>query len=162
MLSRAQQILIKRAQAEAGLSDPDYREAIATVSGWADCRSSKDRRLTDRHVDLLLSYFEAVFWMAVDAGQLQPSCNPRAVFKQRCYWAGKNQRGNTSRDRHVERAMTAECLRLENDLAALGYGLSYFQGIQARIVPWSLPVYRAALQRTLVSKRGNYLILPLE
>jgi len=70
MLSRPQQILLKRAQAEAALPDPDYRSAIATISGMADCRSSKDPRLTDRHVDNLLSYLEAIHWRQVDAGTL--------------------------------------------------------------------------------------------
>ncbi|MBE0541611.1 MAG: hypothetical protein IH623_09510, partial [Verrucomicrobia bacterium] len=47
MLSRAQQILLKRAQREAALDDAEYRDALATVSG---CRSSKDMEFTDRHL----------------------------------------------------------------------------------------------------------------
>lgn len=51
MITRAQQILLKRAQAQAGLDDADYRDAIEAVSGIPGCRSSKDSRLTDRHID---------------------------------------------------------------------------------------------------------------
>jgi len=86
MLSRPQQILLKRAQREAGLPDDEYRDALQTVTG---CRSSKDPQLTDRHLDLLLGYFEAIHWRKVDAGQhvfageLQPPCRPNAVFRQR-------------------------------------------------------------------------------
>ena len=35
MLSRPQQILLKRAQREAGLLDDDYRDALQMISGWA-------------------------------------------------------------------------------------------------------------------------------
>ena len=90
MLSRAQQILLKRAQREAGLLDGDYREALQTVAG---CQSSKDADLTDRHLDKLLAYFEAIYWRAVNAGQLQPCCKTTAVFRQPGYWAAKNTAG---------------------------------------------------------------------
>jgi hypothetical protein len=53
---------LKRAQAQAALDDADYREAIATVSGITDCRSSTDARLSDRNVDILMAYFEAIYW----------------------------------------------------------------------------------------------------
>jgi len=151
MWSNAQKGLLKRAQAAAGLADEEYRTALATVSGWADCRSSTDARLTDRQWDLMMAYVEAIHWGRVDAGELQVSCKPGAVFKNRGYWSKKNPRENTSRDRFVQKDATAECLRLENALAELGYGLRYFQAIQARIVPWSLLAYRAALTRTLES-----------
>lgn len=153
MLSRPQQILLKRAQAEARFSDEDYRDAIQSVFGADDCRSSKDPRLTDRHLDILLSYIESIFWNEVDKGTLQPVCKPNAVFRQRGYWAARNRKGETSRDRFVERELSAECERLEAALAALGCGLKYFQAIQTRIVPWSLPAYRAALARTLKAKQ---------
>ena len=84
MLSRRQQILLKRAQREAGLSDNDYRDALQTVAG---CRSSTSPVLTDRHMDKVLAYFEAIHWRAVDAGKLQPSCSATAVFRQG-YYAG--------------------------------------------------------------------------
>lgn len=153
MLSRAQQILLKRAQQQAALDDADYRSAIAIVAGMADCRSSKDARLSDAHLDNLLSYFEAIFWNRVDAGELQPSCKRDAVFRQRGFWAGKNRRGNTSRDRYITREMGAEIGELEDKLTALGFGFGYLQAIQNRIVPFSIVNYRAALQRTLKAKQ---------
>ena len=153
MLTRAQQILIKRAQAQAGLDDAEYRTSVATVSGMEDCTSSKDARLTDAHVDNLLSYFEAIFWRRVDSGELQPTCKPDAVFRQRGYWAGKNQRGHTSRDRYVDASLQGDVKQLESDLTSLGYGFAYLQAIQNRIRPFSLVKYRSALVRTLDSKR---------
>lgn len=153
MLTRAQQILLKRAQQEAGLDDADYRSAIATVSGHEDCRSSTDPRLTDENADKLLSYFEAIHWRKVDARQLQPSCKPLAVFRQRGYWAGKNRKGNTSRDRHANIEIGHAVNALEDELMKMGYGLTYLSAIQNRIVPFSVVNYHAALKRTLAAKR---------
>src|SRR5258706_9848301 len=99
MISRAQQILVKRAQREAGLAEDEYRDALEAVSG---CRSTKDAHLTDRHVDLALAYFEEIYWRGVDSGALQPPCKPDAVFRKRGFWAAKNPAGNTSRDRYSQ------------------------------------------------------------
>jgi hypothetical protein len=153
MITRAQQILLKRAQHQAGLVDADYREAIATVSGMQDCISSTDARLTDEHLDNLLSYFEAIHWRKVDAGELQPSCKPDAVFRQRGFWAGRNRRGNTSRDRHHVVALGHEIQKLQEQLMGLGCSLAYFQAIEQRMQPFSLVNYKAALARTLAAKR---------
>ncbi len=153
MSSRAQQILIKRAQQQAALTDAEYRDAIALVSGMEDCRSSKDPRLTDGHVDKLLSYIEAIYWMNVDAGSLQPSCKPGAVFRERGFWATKNRTGNTSRDRYTEAHFTREVADLEAELNTLGFGLKYLAAIQNNIRPFSLIKYAGALKRTLASKR---------
>jgi hypothetical protein len=156
MLTRPQQILLKRAQAEAGLGDEDYRAAVATVSGMADCRSSKDRRLTDGHLDHLLGYFEAIHWRKVDAGELQASCKGAAVFRQRGFWAGRNQRGNTSRDRFVNQDVMRQITAREHELYALGYGLSYCQAIQQKLVgsgSFTPMAYLGALNRTLKSKQ---------
>src|SRR5438132_837529 len=100
MISRRQQILLKRAQKEAGLDDAEYREIIEQVSGLPGCNSSKDARLSDEHMDKLLSYFEAIFWRRVGLGQLQPPCKPDAVFRQPRFWATKNTRAENSRDRY--------------------------------------------------------------
>jgi len=155
MISRAQQILLKRAQAEAALDDADYRQAISVVSGMSDCRSSTDARLTDRHVDNLLSYFEAIHWRAVDAGALQPSCKPNAVFKQPGYWSAKNPGGNTSRDRFGARNLQPKVTALENELTELGFGFSYLLAIQNHIQPFSLAKYLGALTRTVAAKRNK-------
>jgi hypothetical protein len=157
-LSRAQQILAKRAQQEAQITDYDYRASWATVSGMEDCTSSKDSRLTDRHLDSLLAFFEAIFWRAVDAGSLQPSCNPRAVFRQRGFWAERNTKGDTSRDRFGEANLKPQISALERELADLGYGYSYLMAIQNHIPRkadggLSLSAYLGALSRTVAAKK---------
>jgi hypothetical protein len=160
MLSRAQQILLKRAQAEAALDDADYRDAIATVSGMADCRSSTDARLTDRHVDNLLSYFEAIFWKKFDATSpltetMQAVRKANAIFRQRGYWASKNPKNNTSRDRYGETNLQPAVSALEAELAGLGCGMAYCRAIQNKIVPFSLAKYLGALNRTVKAKRAK-------
>ena len=158
MLTRAHQIHLKRAQAEAGISDFDYRGAIETVSGMPGCLSSTDARLTDRHCDLLLAYFEAIHWRAVDGGTLQPSCKENAVFRQRGYWAAKNPKGNTSRDRHAETNLQPQIANLEKELAGLGCGPRYCMAIQNRLPrnedgSLSLIAYLGALSRTVAAKK---------
>ena len=154
-LSRAQQILAKRAQAQAGLPDSEYREAISQISGLADCRSSKDARLTDAHLDALLSYFEAIHWRKVDAGELSGVCKADAPFRQRGFWAGRNGRGNTSRDRYTAVELGHQIQALEEELYALGFGLAYLTSVQNRIEPFSLVKYLGALQRTVNAKRSK-------
>ena len=155
MLTRPQQILLKRAQREAGLEDAEYREALATI---ADCRSSKDRRMTDRVLDKALAYFEAIHWRKVDQGELQPSCKPDAVFRQRGFWAAKNTRFETSRDRYTANAIGTEIAKLESSLAELGLGESYCDAIRDQVTEGrrdaqALRHYAAALTRTLNAKR---------
>ena len=157
MISRAQQILIKRAQREAGLNDVEYREALLVVSGFT---SSTDPGLTDRHVDLFLAYAEAVYWFGVDAGRLQPAGDPNAVFRQRGYWANKNPRSNTSRDRFNGSSLASRVADLEAALAELGLGASYCAAIRQKVIQGcnddrSLRIYCAALRRTLDAKRRS-------
>jgi hypothetical protein len=154
MLSRPQQILLKRAQREAGLPDDDYRDALETIAG---CRSSTSPALTDRHLDTLLAYFEAIHWRGVDAGTLQPSCSATAVFRQRGYWAAKNTRQETSRDRFTGENLGQAIADLEDRLAALGCGKGYCAAIRANVCKGredarALHLYRAALERTLKAK----------
>jgi hypothetical protein len=153
MLTRAQQILLKRAQAQAALDDADYRETIATVSGMADCRSSTDARLSDRNVDNLMAYFEAIHWRKVDAGTLQASCKVNAVFRQRGYWGSKNPKGNTSRDKFGQSNLQPQVDALERELNEMGYGFTYLRAIQNKIQPFSLAKYLGALNRTVKAKR---------
>jgi hypothetical protein len=157
MLSNPQKSLLKRAQREADLSDSDYREALQTVSG---CRSSKDPRLTQDNLDNALKYFEAIYWRKVDQGELQPSCRPGAVFKQRGYWAKKNTRSETSRDRYASTKAMPDISALECALAEFGCGVSYCAAIRERVTHGaqdaaSLYRYRAALARTLRAKQKN-------
>jgi len=157
VLSRPQQIRLKRAQQEAALPDAEYRDAIAVVTGMADCRSSTDPRLTDRHWDNLLSYFEAIFWRKHDAGEVQVSSKTDATFRIRGYWAQRNPAGNTSRDRYVATGIGSQVAELEARLLRDGRTLQYLQGIQARMrrggKPFSLVNYAAALKRTLNARQ---------
>ena len=154
MLSRAQQILLKRAQREAGLSDDDYRDALETI---ADCRSSTSPALTDRHLDKLLAYFEAIHWRSVDASTLQRSGSGIAVFRQRGYWAAKNTREETSRDRFTGVNLAQEITDLEHQLVALGFSGQYLVAIHQKATKGrndahALHLYRTALQRTVKAK----------
>ena len=160
MITRQQQILLKRAQSEAALDDADYREAIKQVSGIDGCRSSKDPRLGDDHVDALLSYFEAIFWRKVDLGQLQAPCKPDAIFQKRRYWTTKNTRSENSRDRYAAGAVHQEIAMLEAELRKLGFGSNYFAAIRAKVSPSQdfrgLHLYKAALRRTFAAKKKQF------
>lgn len=154
MLSNSQKSLLKRAQSEAGLSDAEYREALESATG---CRSSRDDRFSDRHLDVALAYFEAIHWRSVDAGALQPSCKLNAVFRRRGYWARKNTSQETSRDRFTHDNLNHSIADLEHELMALGYGKEYCAGIRENVIqnrndPHAQHIYRSALQRTLAAK----------
>lgn len=154
-MSRGQQILLKRAQREAGLDDFEYREALAITAG---CRSSTDPKMTDRGVDLALAYFEAIYWRKVDAGELQPSGRPDAVFRQRSYWAAKNCQGTNSRERYTRSNSTGTVQELEHELEQLGYGRGYLAAIRAKAAagrtgPAAEFAYASAIRRTLAAKR---------
>jgi hypothetical protein len=158
MLTRPQQILLKRAQREAGLDDAEYRDALETASG---CRSSTDPRMTDRHWDVALAYFEAIHWRKVDDGALQPSGRADAVFRQRGYWAGKNTRQETSRDRYTGTNLGREIAALETSLGGLGFGPGYCATIREKVThgrtdAHAQHLYKAALARTLRAKQNRF------
>jgi hypothetical protein len=136
------------------LSDDDYRDALKLIAG---CRSSTAPALTDRHLDKLLAYFEAIHWRAVDAGTLQPSCSATAVFRARGFWAAKNNSQETSRDRFTHRNLAREIADLEARLAGLGFGKLYCDGIRRNVAKGrddahALHLYRMALERTVKAK----------
>ena len=154
MLTRPQQILLKHAQREAGLSDDDYRDTLDLIAG---CRNSKSPALTDRHLDTALGYLEAIHWRAVDAGTLQPSGSATAVFRQRGFWAARNTNQETGRDRFTSLNAGRAVADLETELAALGFGQAYCDSIGEKVTHGSrdahaLQLYRAALLRTLNAK----------
>ena len=160
MLSNPQKFRLKRAQAEAALDDIEYRDAIEQTTALPGCRSSTDPRLTDRHMDVLLAYFEAIFWQKFDRGQVGVSDARGATFRQRGYWAAKNTAASTSRDRYVAGELTCQIAAVERELNELGYGLAYLRAIQNKIVPFRATAYLAALKRTLVSKQKKTADLP--
>lgn len=156
MISNAQKALIKRAQLEAGLGDAEYREALQMIAG---CGSSTDPGMTDRHVDLLLAYFEAIHRREVEAGRLQPARNPNAVFRKKGYWAEKNPSRNTSRDRYTASHAGGAIAQLEAALAGLGCGAAYCAAIRNKVTQGrsdarAMYAYGAALERTLKAKRA--------
>ncbi|HEX3857690.1 MAG TPA: hypothetical protein VHY30_10400 [Verrucomicrobiae bacterium] len=146
--------MLKRAQREAASSDDDYREALEMIAG---CQSSKSPALTDRHLDKLLGYFEAIHWRAVDAGTLQRCGSTTAVFRQRGFWAARNTNQETSRDRWTGLNSGRTVADLEKEMAALGFGQGYCAAIRKKVAngrddAHALHLYRAALQRTLNAK----------
>jgi hypothetical protein len=147
VLTRPQQILLKRAQSQAAISDLEYRNALEDLTRLPGCRSSKDDRLTDAHLDLFMAYFEAIFWRGVDGGILQIAVKRNTVFGSRGYWAAKNSKAMTSRDRFAQAKLSAEIAALEASLDAVGYGPAYCAAIKRKSGPgWK---YKAALERTL-------------
>jgi hypothetical protein len=155
-LSRSQQILLKRAQREAGLPEDEYRDALETVNG---CRSSKDAAWTDRQLDIALAYFEAIHWRKVDAGVLPARGKPDAVFRQRCFWAAKNTNTETSRDRYTGQNLDREIVGLEAQLQALGFGQAYCEAVRRKVAHGRADargahLYCVALKRTLAAKRN--------
>lgn len=77
MLSRAQQILLKRAQREAGLSDDDYRDALETIAG---CRTSKSPTLIDHR-----KWFTAITkgWLPNPLSDETEVFGPEAIERER-------------------------------------------------------------------------------
>jgi hypothetical protein len=117
--------------------------------------------MTDRHVDTVLAYFEAICWRKIDSGKMQPSCSPAAVFRQRGYWAHKNTNQETSRDRYTGNNLAGQIAALESDLGRFGFGSAYCEGIrkkaaQGRTDARGQHLYKAALERTLRAKRKQF------
>ena len=151
MLSRPQQIMLKRAQAQAQIPDADYRDLLAQVTGMPDLRSSTDPRLTDCHFDRLLAFFEVIYWDIVSfTPELQTHCNPSAIFRQPGYWATKNNRQETSRDRFTASQLSQDIQAAEAALISSGLSSAYCAAIRRRIA--NPRHYLAALRRTIASR----------
>lgn len=155
MLTKPQIWMLKAAQRQAGISDEEYRETLQQFFGVT---TSKDPRLGDDSLDVLLAYWEAIYWKGVDAGTLQPPCKGTETFRKRGFWAAKNPSGNTSRDRFTAASVAEEITDLETQLTGLGFDPGYCVAIQRNTMGSGdtlrdLLSYRAALQRTLASKR---------
>lgn len=155
MLSRAQIILLKRAQHDAGLADPDYREALQMIAG---VKSSKDPKLTDEHLDKLLAYFEAIFWRKVDQANAEHEMRASDVFRHRGHGASKNTKAENSRDRFATVVLKQDIQMLERQLAALGCGPGYCAAIARNAHldltdSQDLAKYKYVLGRSLAAKR---------
>ena len=83
MLSNAQKSLLKQLQRQAKLPDADYRDLIAKVTGWADCRSSTDGRLDQGHMDKLKAELLVLAQPANLGAQLKQQDMPRRRLEHR-------------------------------------------------------------------------------
>jgi hypothetical protein len=163
MLSNDQKSLLKRAQRQADLPDSEYREALRLIAG---VNSSTDPGIGDRHLDRLMAYFEAIYWRKIENEKHpDPDCLVRngckrqwLPFLARGYWANKNTKQETSRERFVAGNMADDIVRLESELHSLGYNMAYVVRIrlnvmQGRGTPRDMRNYKAVLERTINSKR---------
>lgn len=82
-LSAAQKALLKRLQRQARLPDADYRALFPAVTGWRDCDSSTDARLTQRHMDALKARLLALARPADLDAQLAQQQQPRRRLEHR-------------------------------------------------------------------------------
>ncbi len=132
MLTNPQKSLIKRAQRDCALSDVEYRDVLDTCT---NCRSSKDPRLDDTAFDTIMKYLEAIYWRKIDQsaiadrlsaiGLASPARTSRSfasirgskIFSRRNYWANKNTRKSTSRDRYQIDRLQEECETLRDEAA---------------------------------------------
>ena len=159
MLSNPQKSLLKRAQRQAALSDDEYREALEVCTGF---RSSRHPDFTNRQFDIVLAYFEAIYSRKMDTSALPQPGGRAAVFQQRGFWADKNTRQETSRDRfrgqsqgpNLGQAVAA----LESQLNELGFGQAYCHAIREKVAQGRRDergqhLYCAALKRTLNAKK---------
>lgn len=154
MLTQPQIWKLKAAQKQAGIADAEYREILQGQFGVA---SSKSPELGNEHWDSLMSYFEAIYWRAVDAGRLPAPCKASEPFQQRGYWASKNNRQETSRDRYNTDQVNHAIEQVEQELAGLGCGPSYLAAIRSKVThgqdtPAALFRYLGALQRTYTAR----------
>ena len=155
MLTNPQKALLKRAQRQAGIPDAEYREHLHLLAG---VRSSTDPKMSNEHFDLLMPLFEAFYWCAVDSGTRPAPENFRdPVFAVRGFWAARNTKGNTTRDRFNGEDLRGRIAALENDLAALGRDEFYCGAIRRKVTRGrddarALQAYCAALARTLKTK----------
>jgi len=152
MISRAEQIWLKRAQSAAGIADPEYRESL---DRFAHVRSSTDPRMTHDQFERLMGYFEAIHWRLRESGAAQPS----DVFRRRGYWAERCHDGDRNRARYAMHQQTDQIHELERDLIGSGVSVDYLDGIRARAMrnarhpdTRDLSAYRAALRRTLAAR----------
>lgn len=151
MLTNEQKGLLKQAQAQAQIRDDEYRDTLSTLTGWANCTSSTDPRLTDGHLDRFLAFFEAIYWRGVEQGTHPAPHRPGQIFAQRGYWANKNKGGHTSRDRFTATELQTRTQAAEAALQRHGKNLAYLNAIQAKTGPgWN---YCHAIERTLAALR---------
>ena len=94
-----------------------------------------------------------IYWRGVDSGALQPRCKPNSPFRKRGYWAGKNRRDSTSRDRYAAQQLATQIIVCEDRLAALGFGGNHLRAILEKTGAGM--GYWAALRRTISFKEES-------
>jgi len=150
MLTDPQIWKLKAAQKQAGIDDEEYRSTLRQLCGVS---TSKDASLGNEQWDMLMSYFEAVYWRGVDAGRLPRPCKATAPFQQPGYWSSKNTRQETSRDRYNLSEIQRDITSLETELGSLGCAPAYLDAIRSKVTHGketvaSLYRYLGALRRT--------------
>ena len=150
MLSKLQIMRLQMARRQAGIPDDEYRDILANI--FDGCVSSKDPRLTNEHWDRIVAFWEAVYFRKLERGEVNPP-GRNEMFQKRGYWAEKNQRDNTSRDRYTRDDLAGQISAAEARLHALGKGPHYCAAIRARIggdaaSPLQQRKYLAALLKT--------------
>lgn len=83
MLTNAQKAYLKRLQRSAKMSDADYRAIFPAVTGWQDCTSSTDVRLTNEHMDGLIGRLRAISQPDNLQVQLKQQRQPRMRREER-------------------------------------------------------------------------------
>jgi restriction endonuclease Mrr len=141
---------LQMARRQAGIEEAEYRDMLAHI--FDGCVSSTDPRLTNEHWDRIIAFWEAVYFRKLDRKEVKPP-GRNAMFQKRGYWAQKNKRGNTSRDRYTAEDLGAQIADAEGHLLKLGYGPHYCAAIHARIggdaaSPIQRRKYLAALENT--------------
>ena len=150
MLSKSQMMRLQMARRQAGIEEAEYRDMLAHI--FDGCVSSTDPRLTNEHWDRIIAFWEAVYFRKLDRKEVKPP-GRNAMFQKRGYWAQKNKRGNTSRDRFTSNDLAGQIAAAEARLLALGKGPHYCAAIRSRIggdaaSPLQQRKYLAALEKT--------------
>lgn len=151
MWSPKQKALIAQARRALRLTDDDYRQDLRRI-----CKvdTSTARQLTDRDLDRIMAYWEAIYWRTLSTqnplnSQPQNGIKP---FLKPDYWARKNTAHNTSRDRYTKAHAEHDAEHFESLLLAAGKNQAYLQTIK-RNCHHDPVAYRAALAKTCKALR---------
>jgi hypothetical protein len=155
MITRAEQIKLKQAQAGAGIQDAEYR---ATLEQHCAVRSSTDPKFTHEQFERMMALFEAIHWRGRAQGTLEAS----PIFLRAGYWAERCRNGEANRSRWVALRYSGSLHTLEEELLGTGVSVDYLDAIRARTIkdPWrpspmDQAAYGAALARTIKSRTHN-------
>lgn len=121
MLTNSQKTLVHTAKRAFGITDDEYRQLWADVTGWTDCRSSTDKRIGQREFEKFMAYTERLFWVAVKKKIIDPILTRPFNPSNKTYWADRCAQGDTRRTAYRTAAASPQRLEIEDKLRALGY-----------------------------------------